>query len=404
MIKNLNKKVFRDWTLFECSAILVLAVLSVMMRMIFLDLKFPDYTICLEPWTAQLKEYGGFKGLAYEIGNYTPAYMHFLMIFSYFDIEPLYLIKALSIIFDFILAFSFITLLSKQLNKQQKVMSFFVVLWLPTVITNSGVWGQCDAIYVSFILLAFACALRDISLPVRIRGKQICCLETEDFVMLFLGIAFSFKLQTIFVLPVLVTLYLQKEWKLRALLWIPVVYCITLIPSFIAGRGVINMLTIYMRQTSDFKELNLVFPNIYSFWQFEQLGEQFSLFCILFCGMGLVFMVYWFYHHKCVIDGEWLCLYLAVSVMFITYLLPHMHDRYAYLAEIVLLIYVWKKNQKIWIPIAANLIAMASYMKTLLYFDYPGTDMLFALLRLIMMVIVGTDLVLKTKENAYNNR
>lgn len=222
--------------------------------------------------------------------------------------------------------------------------------------------------------------------------------------MLFLGIAFSFKLQTIFVLPVLVTLYLQKEWKLRALLWIPVVYCITLIPSFIAGRGVINMLTIYTRQTSDFKELNLVFPNIYSFWQFEQLGEQLSLFCILFCGMGLVFMVYWFYHHKCVIDGEWLCLYLAVSVMFITYLLPHMHDRYAYLAEIVLLIYVWKKNQKIWIPIAANLIAMASYMKTLLYFDYPGTDMLFALLRLIMMVIVGTDLVLKTKENAYNNR
>lgn len=404
MIKNLNKKVFRDWTLFECSAILVLAVLSVMMRMIFLDLKFPDYTICLEPWTAQLKEYGGFKGLAYEIGNYTPAYMHFLMIFSYFDIEPLYLIKALSIIFDFILAFSFITLLSKQLNKQQKVMSFFGVLWLPTVITNSGVWGQCDAIYVSFILLAFACVLRDISLPVRIRGKQICCLETEDFVMLFLGIAFSFKLQTIFVLPVLVTLYLQKEWKLRALLWIPVVYCITLIPSFIAGRGVINMLTIYTRQTSDFKELNLVFPNIYSFWQFEQLGEQLSLFCILFCGMGLVFMVYWFYHHKCVIDGEWLCLYLAVSVMFITYLLPHMHDRYAYLAEIVLLIYVWKKNQKIWIPIAANLIAMASYMKTLLYFDYPGTDMLFALLRLIMMVIVGNDLVLKTKENAYNNR
>lgn len=142
MIKNLNKKVFRDWTLFECSAILVLAVLSVMMRMIFLDLKFPDYTICLEPWTAQLKEYGGFKGLAYEIGNYTPAYMHFLMIFSYFDIEPLYLIKALSIIFDFILAFSFITLLSKQLNKQQKVMSFFGVLWLPTVITNSGVWGS----------------------------------------------------------------------------------------------------------------------------------------------------------------------------------------------------------------------------------------------------------------------
>lgn len=401
MIKNLNKKVFHEWTFFDGIAIAVLVVLSVMMRVIFLDLKFPDYTVCLEPWTVQLKEYGGFKGLAYEIGNYTPAYMHFLMIFSYFDIEPLYLIKALSIVFDFILAFSFTALLSKQLNKQQKLLTFFSVLWLPTVITNSGVWGQCDAIYVSFILLAFACALRDISLPVRIKGKQICLFTTEDFVMFFLGIAFSFKLQTIFVLPVLVTLYLQKEWKLRSLLWVPVVYCMTLIPSWIAGRSAINMLTIYVRQTGDYKELNLVFPNIYSFWQFEPLGERFSLFCILFCGVGLVFIVYWFYHHKCVMDAEWICLYLAVSVMFITYLLPHMHDRYAYLAEIVLLIYFWKKKKRIWIPIVANLIAMVSYMRTLLYFDYPGTDLTFALLRLIMLVIVGLDLVAKTKENAF---
>lgn len=404
MFKILQKKAFREWTIFDCIVIGVLVVLSIMMRVIFWDLEFPDYTVCLKPWTMQLKEYGGFKGLAYEIGNYTPAYMHFLMIFSYFDIEPVYLIKALSTVFDVVLAIGFTLLLSKQLNKYQKVLAFFVVLWLPTVITNSAVWGQCDAIYVSFILLAFACALRDINLPICIKKKQICYLTTEDFVMLFLGMAFSFKLQTIFILPVLVTIYLQKEWKLRSLLWIPIVYCITLVPSWIAGRGAVNMLTIYLRQTGDYSELNLVFPNIYSFWQFEQLGERFSLFCILFCGMGLVFMVYWFYQHKCVIDGEWICLYLAVSVMFITYLLPHMHDRYAYLAEIVLLVYAMKNLQKLWIPIVANLIAIESYMRTLLWFSFPGADMVFALLRLFLIVIVGRDLVLKTKENMYKDR
>ena len=174
MFKILQKKAFREWTFFDCIVIGVLVVLSIMMRVIFWDLEFPDYTVCLKPWTMQLKEYGGFKGLAYEIGNYTPAYMHFLMIFSYFDIEPVYLIKALSTVFDVVLAIGFTLLLSKQLNKYQKVLAFFVVLWLPTVITNSAVWGQCDAIYVSFILLAFACALRDINLPICIKKKQIC--------------------------------------------------------------------------------------------------------------------------------------------------------------------------------------------------------------------------------------
>ena len=76
-----------------------------------------------------------------------------------------------------------------------------------------------------------------------------------------------------------------------------------------------------------------------------------------------------------------------------------MHDRYAYLAEVVLLVYGWKNLHKIWIPIVANLIAMASYMRTLLWFDYPGTDLLFALLRFFIMVVVGRDLVIKTREN-----
>ena len=112
----------------------------------FWDLEFPDYTVCLKPWTMELKEYGGFKGLAHEIGNDTPAYMHFLMFFSYFNIEPIYFIKALSTVFDVVLAIGFTSLLSQELHKNQKVMAFFGVLWLPTVITNSSVWGQCDAI------------------------------------------------------------------------------------------------------------------------------------------------------------------------------------------------------------------------------------------------------------------
>lgn len=389
--KLLGKKI-KSFTVMDILVMTLAVVLASALKWSFADLKFPDYTMCLKPWTERLASYGGFKGLAYEIGNYTPAYMHFLMIFSYFQIEPVYLIKLLGIVVDIFLAIAAALLLGHGKSNGHKIALFTLILVLPTVIINSGMWGQCDNFYTLFLLCSMLAAVSEWKLPVKL-GKLTFTLKTDDIVLIFVGIAFSFKLQTIFLVPVFAVWFLLKDYRLQTILWIPVVYLIMCIPSLIAGRSLRNLLTIYFRQTQDYGELQLNFPNIYSFWQSEIFAPYFSNGCILFCVIALMILVYYIYIKKPVIDLGFLCSLGTFSVFLITYLLPHMHDRYAFVGEILAFYYPVENRKKLWIPLLANVIALESYMQTLLWFSFENFNIYGAILRGILIVVTGMDVI-----------
>ncbi len=369
---------------FDILVLIFAVVMSFMLRMIFIDVKTPDYTMCLKPWTESLAQYGGFWGLKYEVGNYTPAYMHFLMLFSYFTTEPLYAIKVLSILFDYAMAIAAAFTIAKDKSVFHKVCVFLIVSLLPVVITNSGVWGQCDAIYTFFILMALFVCMYD---------KSFRFLKNDDLFFICIGIAFSFKLQTVFVLPVIALVFLKKRYRLYTLLWIPAMYVITIIPSWIAGRGVKDLLTIYFRQGAGYSELQLNFSNLYVYWQNEDFANGFSNFCIVFCGLALVLFVYYLYEKTAALSVRFLMLLTSFSVLFITYFLPHMHDRYAYIAEITTLIYLFGKKKRIYIPMILQMLSLVSYLRTLLWFSYEGFDLVAPLIRLAIIVIIGMDLI-----------
>src|ERR1035438_1018447 len=67
-----------------------------------------------------------------------------------------------------------------------------VVLFLPTVVLNSSLWGQIDATYASLGLGGLYFVLR--------RRPWLACT--------FFGLALSFKLQVVFLFPVLLLLVL----------------------------------------------------------------------------------------------------------------------------------------------------------------------------------------------------
>ncbi|MBE5881264.1 MAG: hypothetical protein E7289_02960 [Lachnospiraceae bacterium] len=405
MFKLLGRKIGKSqFEVMDVIVLLIVSAIALYIRLIFVELKFPDYTICLKPWVDAFREYGGFAGLGHEIGNYTPAYMHLLMLISYFDVEPLYVIKAVSIALDFVLAIIGSMLLTTGMHKYKKILTYIIILMLPTVIANSGVWGQCDNIYTIFILCALYCALKEVSKTIKV-GKIKLTFQTDDFVMFFLGCAFAFKLQTVFLLPVIAVLCIKRNYRLRTFLWIFVVYGITLIPSWIAGRGVVDMLTIYFRQTKDFNELQLEFPNMYSFWQFEGLDKEIGNMGIWFCGLGLVLLVYYLYQKKITFDVRFLCTFTTLSVLFITYFLPHMHDRYAYIAEVTSVYFLLDGDKKkMWIPVVLNLIALESYSETLFWFSFEGFNIIGALLRLVVIIVLAYDLMAQTKEREEGSR
>jgi Gpi18-like mannosyltransferase len=107
-------------------------------------------------------------------------------------------------------------------------------LFAPTIFINGAVWGQCDAIYTAFCLGSLYFLLKE-------RPAWACA---------FFAIAFSFKLQAIFFLPVLLVILLKKKMALRYLIFIPVIFLLSLAPAFIAGRDAVSLLSIYEGQVT----------------------------------------------------------------------------------------------------------------------------------------------------------
>ena len=162
MLLLYRQGIFRDKALLVCA--LVLTAAAMLIRGFYFDVQSDDYTTFLAPWTQFFRDNGGFKALAFFPGNYNPPYMYFLAAFSYFGISELYLIKLLSVLFDVLLAYGCMKLLSLYTGSKAKQLGVFLaVLYLPTVVTNGAYWAQCDSIYAFFgifaLYLGLACRL-----------------------------------------------------------------------------------------------------------------------------------------------------------------------------------------------------------------------------------------------------
>ena len=119
-----------------------------------------DYEDFLSKWVQFYRDNGGFAALGSRVGNYNLPYLYFLAAFSYIGINDLVLIKALSIVFDVLLAWAGMQLVGLYTSSHaKKLTAFFLVLYWPTVILNGAYWGQCDSIYVAFAVLSIYLAM-----------------------------------------------------------------------------------------------------------------------------------------------------------------------------------------------------------------------------------------------------
>lgn len=126
-----------------------------------MDHSSPDMNVFLVPWYEQIAENGGFRALAQGVGDYNVLYQTLICLFSYIPLggmSPMYLYKAVSIFFDFLLALvcGYVAAREKgeALPGKTFCTAYAVVLMIPTVILNSSVWGQCDSMYTSVCILA----------------------------------------------------------------------------------------------------------------------------------------------------------------------------------------------------------------------------------------------------------
>ena len=303
--------------------VLVAVYVLLLLRLLCFDKQTGDYVSFLKPWTQYFRDSGGFAGLGESMGNYNIPYLSFLALFSYIPLSELYLIKLLSVGFDLLLAVSTakIVLLCTG-SRTRYLLSFAVTLLLPTVLLNGAYWGQCDSIYGGLAVLSLYFVLSD----------------RPWLSMAALALSFSFKLQAIFIFPVFLVFLSTKKLKLYHLPLFPAVYFLAVSPAILAGRPVLDTLLLYVDQGSTVgSALNYNSPSVFSlFYNIADAERAASIGIVcafLFC--ALMFVLLFLLRGR--LGSRALLLSAFIFVLAVPLLLPHMHERYFFMADVLAL-------------------------------------------------------------------
>lgn len=380
--------IFEDKPLLVCA--LVLCAAAMVIRASYFDIESDDYTTFLAPWMQFFRDNGGFKALAFFPGNYNPPYMYFLAAFSYFDIPELYMIKALSVLFDVLLAWSCMKLLSLYTDSKARLLVVFLaVLYLPTVVTNGSYWAQCDSIYAFFGIFALYLGLSE-------RGVRA---------MISLAACLAFKLQAVFIIPVFFILLLAKKIRWTHLLVFPAAYIVFMLPAVIAGAPLWDTLTLYFSQAGTVGDaMNYNAPSLTSMfsWSGETSGSARSLIIAAFLLVAAVYAAA-ILLRKSLSDRVILGFALILAIG-IPYLLPHMHDRYFFIPGVLALVLAASDLRFAPVPVFAELASLHCYYAyfTRYYLVQPrfgGELMLASLLLCVAYTVVYAQTIRKFEIN-----
>ena len=329
---------------------LLLAVEAIHLRIYFFRNITPDFTVYVNPWIQFIREHGFWNAFQYNFSNYPPLYLHMLAILSLFIKSNLFVVKAVSWIFEIIaLIYVYKILTHFNIEKQRKWILTSLFLLLPTVLLNGSYWGQCDIVYGSLVLASLYYLLK----------------KKFFHSYLFLGIAFALKLQTIFILPLYFLSFLldKKTWKYALL--VPAMYFLTVLPSFIAGRSLSDLVTIYVSQANPEDPIVQNATNVYMlFPNPEKYHELLSKGGVWFTGILVLVLCITLYmkHRHSGLSNELILTIALLFTLVLPYFMPHMHDRYFILADMLSFLFVVVTRKHYFIPVIIIYGSLQSYL------------------------------------------
>lgn len=273
------------------------------------------------PWYHHLIAHGRFHALAGNFSNYSPPYLYLLSLGSLADqwLGPFLIVKLISILGNILLGLCGYRLLTAFIPPRQAILPSLAVPVLPTVLINGPWWGQCDALYAAPVILGVA---------ELVRGRQATGLAA-------LGLAFSVKLQAIFIAPLCLALLLKRRIALPYLAIPILVYGMMMLPAWLAGRPAYDLATIYLSQADYYHDLSRSAPNL---WEYVHGLNLMRYETGLPIGLGLGLLTFAALVSlglsRLKLNRENILLLATASAVALPYVLPAMHERYFFLGEI----------------------------------------------------------------------
>ena len=300
---------------------------------------------------------GYWAAQAQRFADYTPPYLYLLTIVTLLPINKIVGIKLISLMFEILLGF-IVFLVVKQKNDKSRNLAIVAAaasLMLPTVILNGAMWGQCDVIYSSFMVLSLYFLTKD-------KGF---------WAFWAFGLGFAFKFQAIFLAPLLLIWLLFHPKKWYYIFVPPINYFLACVPAALLGRSWLELIRIYLDQSNSYPSLSSGMANLWKFIP-EAHNEIFKLPGILLGGMAFLAIPVLIYNLKPKFTPNlWVKLALVCTLL-VPFVLPKMHERYFFPAEVFSLIYAFYNPKLFWVALGVNLIGFFEYLPFLLGNNMEG--------------------------------
>lgn len=310
-----------------------------------------DFETCLIPWSAAMKTGQGPKILLAYDGDYNMPYITVLWLLNYLPGRTIVKVKLFSVLFEYLGAVA-AGLIAAHFAKEEKkglwfTMACVAVLFYPSAVLNGAWWGQCDFIYVAFLLYMIFAILK----------------KRYGTAMILLGCAFSFKLQAVLILPVLLIFW----WKKRSFsgayfLLVAVMMEVLCIPAILGGYSVFIPFSVYTRQLGRYPYMYVFYPNFWALFR-EAPYYIFSNVAILSIIAGLGVFAVAVIRKKTEISGEQWMEFAVWSTFFMMCFLPCMHERYGMLAEVLAVIYAFINRRTWWNALVIGSGSFIAYLQ-----------------------------------------
>ena len=328
---------------------------SILLRLTLLEFQSGDYRAFLSRWYDYFVQHGVWRGTGaptsdFASYSYPPLYLYLISLSTLLPLPKLYALKLISVFPDYIAAWYGWRIARRDGGFARWGWALpALILFLPTVVLNSALWGQVDMMYT--------CALVA-SLYYVLERRPVAALVA-------FGLACSVKPQAFFWAPFILGLLMSGRlpWKQ---VWIPAaVYFGCAAPALLAGRPPLDALAHWASAAGHPMGLCLGAPNWYQ-WVFGQTSAM-----LYGAGLGLAMgaiaaQLWWMRRPPPPAEAEsrWLVAMALLAVLLPPFLLPGVHERYFFAADVVSLIYVFF-NPRQWI--VALLVQSASALSYLPY-------------------------------------
>ena len=337
------RRLTKEQSTVERLGMYALCALAMLARVSFIERSSGDYDIYLADWIARLAAGSFGEGMKANIGEYNVLYQYILFVITRLGVPALYAVKAVSFIGDALLAGA----AAKLAGKKHGLLAFGAVLLLPTVVLNGGMFAQCDSLYASCALWGLALALER-----KPAGSAAC-----------FALSLCFKLQSAFILPIVVVLWAGRKLRVREALIFAAMLLLVMLPALLGGKSLGDIIGIYTAQTGLYTGLNYNAANFFGLMETAGLDVYaYGNFAMALAFGACALLVVWgIGRAQEMEDGEYVRLALLL-VLAIVFLLPRMHERYFYLATpLSIALAARRPGKAVWAAVLIELALLSTY-------------------------------------------